>query len=117
MNRHTGRALGDLEHLRQSITDIITTWIGSRIMRRTYGSLVPPLIDQPGNAATRIRLYAAIASALMQWEPRVSLASIVLARVPDQPGRVEITLVGSRDVEGRRAPLTLQMQINAGASA
>lgn len=116
MNRHNGRALGDLEHLRQSIADILTTPIGSRVMRRDYGSLVPALIDQPDNLATQVRLYGAIAGALMRWEPRLALASLKMTRHADHKGRVDITITGTRGHE-RRAPLTLRLQITAGAGA
>ena len=64
MNRHTGRAITGLEHLRQSVGDILSTPIGSRVMRREYGSLVPELLDHPDNDATRVRLNAAVAGAL-----------------------------------------------------
>lgn len=69
MNRHTGRRIEGMEHLRQSVADILSTPIGSRVMRRDYGSLVPALLDQPDNNATQARLRAAVASALMRWEP------------------------------------------------
>ena len=59
---------GDVDHLRQSVADILSTPIGSRVMRRDYGSLVPALLDQPDNNATQARLRAAVASALMRWE-------------------------------------------------
>ncbi|WP_402719017.1 hypothetical protein [Janthinobacterium rivuli] len=58
MHAATGRSLTGLGHLRQSITDILTTPIGSRIRRR-YGSEVPELIDPPLNSATQLRIYAA----------------------------------------------------------
>ena len=45
MHMGTGRAVADIEHLRQSISDILTTPMGTRIERRTYGSMVPDLID------------------------------------------------------------------------
>ena len=32
MNRTTGRTIGDADHLRQSVADILTTPIGSRIL-------------------------------------------------------------------------------------
>lgn len=32
MNLHTGRAIGGQAHLQQSVTDILTTPIGSRVM-------------------------------------------------------------------------------------
>ena len=42
MSRETGRACDDeLAHIRQSIRDILTTPVGSRIKRRDYGSLLP----------------------------------------------------------------------------
>lgn len=68
-----------IEHVRQSIRDIITTPVGSRVMRRSYGSIIPDLIDQPLNQATVLRLYAATAAAIMAWEPRMKLSSISLS--------------------------------------
>ncbi|WP_426088839.1 GPW/gp25 family protein [Janthinobacterium sp. PSPC1-1] len=68
MHAATGRSLTGLGHLRQSVTDILTTPRGSRIRRRRYGSEVPELIDQPLNSATRLRIYAATAFTLRRWE-------------------------------------------------
>lgn len=73
MNRITGGRASHREHVLQSIEDILTTRIGTRVMRRQYGSLVPELVDQPANDATRLRLYAATAMALLSWEPRIRL--------------------------------------------
>lgn len=41
MSATTGRALTEREHLAQSIADILTTPLNTRIMRRDYGSLLP----------------------------------------------------------------------------
>ena len=41
MHRTTGAGLSGIEHLRQSIADILTTPLGTRLQRRTYGSLLP----------------------------------------------------------------------------
>ena len=67
MNVKTGRALVYSAHISQSITDILTTPIGSRVMRRDYGSLLPELIDAPFNGSTLLKLYGAVATALMRW--------------------------------------------------
>ncbi len=40
MSRETGVTLVELEHIRQSVRDILTTPLGSRVMRRNYGSLL-----------------------------------------------------------------------------
>jgi len=76
MSRVTGRPLPRAEHIRQSIADILTTPVGSRIMRREYGSLLPELIDQPGNPTTKLLLMAATVGAIMTWEPRVTIESV-----------------------------------------
>ena len=47
INAHTGQALSGIDHLRQSIRDILTTRIGTRVMRRDYGSRLPTLVDTP----------------------------------------------------------------------
>lgn len=117
MNRNTGRAITGMEHLRQSVGDILSTPIGSRVMRRDYGSLIPELLDAPDNAATRIRMNAAVASALMQGEPRMHLNRIAIARDPNTPGKAEFTLVGSYDSTRRAAPLTLTIPVQGRAAA
>lgn len=76
MNRTQGLALDGTEHIRQSITDILTTPIGSRVMRRSYGSYLFDLVDQPANEANLLLLMAASVHALMLWEPRVSLINV-----------------------------------------
>lgn len=100
MSVDTGRAIEGLRHLQQSISDILTTPIGTRVMRRDYGSLLPELVDQPFNGATRARIYGATASALMRWEPRLRLTRVQI--LPGQePGRFTLDLEGLRtDVPG-----------------
>ncbi|KRA15359.1 GPW/gp25 family protein [Lysobacter sp. Root604] len=95
MDARTGRAIDGIDHLRQSIADILTTPIGSRVMRRDYGSLIPELIDQPFNGATRVKLYGATATALMRWEPRIRLTRIEL-KAGSEPGAFTLDLIGQR---------------------
>lgn len=101
----TGKPLDGLAHLRQSIADILTTPLGSRVMRRTYGSLLMQLIDAPFTGATAVRLYASVAEALMRWEPRIRVRRIALERGADT-GQFILTLDAQRtDVA---TPNTLQ---------
>lgn len=78
MNAVTGKPISGVDHLRQSIADILSTPIGTRIGRRDYGSLLPELIDQPANPAARVRIYAATALALLRWEPRLRVTRVQL---------------------------------------
>jgi phage baseplate assembly protein W len=70
-NAITGKPLQGLDHLRQSIRDILTTPVGSRVMRREYGSRLFQLVDAPLNQRTIADLYAATVEALLRWEPRI----------------------------------------------
>ena len=117
MNSSTGKAISGVAHLRQSIADILTTPIGSRVMRRTYGSLVPQLIDHPDNIATQVRVYAAVASALMCWEPRFRLTRIESLRERDRPGAVLIRLHGTDACGQQIDPLSLQIPVTGTRAA
>jgi phage baseplate assembly protein W len=79
MNADSGRLIGDIEHIRQSVRDILITPVGSRVMRREYGSMLPDLIDQPLNGATLLRAYAATVMALVRWEPRIRITRVQFA--------------------------------------
>ena len=79
MSRDSGRPVADkLAAIRQSLHDIFTTPIGSRIQRREYGSYLFALIDAPMNPANRLRLAAALVDAATRWEPRVTLESAII---------------------------------------
>lgn len=75
-DRQTGMTISDDAHITQSMYDILHTPIGSRVMRREYGSLLSELIDEPDNKATRLKVMSACYIALMRWEPRISLQRI-----------------------------------------
>jgi phage baseplate assembly protein W len=75
----TGKALSGIDHLYQSIRDILTTPIGTRVMRRDYGSRLFDLMDRPMTPALIVDIFAAVAEALDRWEPRFKLVRIEVA--------------------------------------
>lgn len=92
LDAQNGRAVGGIDHLRQSVRDILTTPVGSRVMRRTYGSRLFELVDAPYSNSTKLSIIAATVEALATWEPRIAVESVILRTF--QPGRVIIDLVG-----------------------
>lgn len=98
MSRQTGRALSGVEHVRQSIVDILTTPIGSRVWRRDYGSRLPDLLDNPINAGTLLDIYTASADAIAKWEPRFHLKKIQWAELQPDYGFVGLVLFGDIDL-------------------
>lgn len=103
MNGLDGRALSGIDHLRQSIRDILTTRIGTRAMRRDYGSDLPNLVDRPMNPGLAMDLYAATAKALRRWEPRLRLTRVAIAEA--RPGRITLAMEGLYLPDGREIQL------------
>ncbi len=95
MDRNTGAPLDGDAHLGQSIGDILTTPVGTRVMLRDYGSLLFELIDRPINAATRLLFLAASAEAIARWEPRIRLTRVQFA-TGGADGRVSLDIEGHR---------------------
>ncbi|MDR5887562.1 GPW/gp25 family protein [Vreelandella janggokensis] len=92
MNAQSGRTLSGIDHLRQSLRDILTTPIGTRVMRRDYGSRLYQLVDAPMNNTTLVELYAATAEAVARWEPRFKLTRVRTESA--SPGHILLTLEG-----------------------
>lgn len=104
MNPRNGRRADQLAHLRDSVENILTTPVGSLVMRRDYGSLVPELIDQPLVPATLLRVYSATVLAIARWEPRLRVRGVRQGISSTTPGRATLdidalTVAGDRPAE------------------
>lgn len=117
MNTSTGRAIEEIDHLRQSIHQILFTRVGTRIERRTFGSLLPELIDQPLNDQTVIQLYAATATALIMHEPRLRLTRVQLLVDAQAPGAADLEVAGTALLNGRRREVSLAVPVFQGSAA
>lgn len=107
LNKSTGKAIADQEaHISQSIGDILTTPVGTRVMRRDYGSIIPDLIDQPLNDRTRLRLFSASAAALMRWEPRFKISNITMGITAQGNATVEV----AGTINGQNLTTTTNLQ-------
>ena len=92
MSNKNGEYIDDLEHLKQSIVDILTTPIGSRVVCRDYGSVLFQLIDQPVNRELLPKIYAAVADAIDKWEPRFELEKVTINSIKE--GHITLSLIG-----------------------
>ena len=104
MSRATGAPLAGDSHLIQSIHDLLTTPLGSRVMLPDYGSRLPDLVDQPQNALFEVDLYAATAEALAKWEPRFKLARVQMGQ-RSATGRITIAIEGTIVADGSQVRL------------
>jgi len=113
MNRDTGEAITDINHIRQSMRDILITPEGSRIARRDYGSLLSVLMDQPQNDVLRLQVMAAVYTALSRWEPRVRLSTVNLTS--DFNGSMVVELTGQR-ADGSPVAMSVPVGVNSGSN-
>lgn len=99
VNSSTGKALSGISHLKQSIRDILSTPIGSRVVRRDYGSDIFNLIDAPMNRFTILDLYVASIDAILKWEPRFYPQKIRIFSA--SPGNIEFEFEGINVTDGQ----------------
>lgn len=105
IDQATGKHLSGIDHLRQSIRDILRTKVGERVMRREYGSRVPDIVDRPMTRENIIELYANVGESLARWEPRFRLSQVRIVSASDA-GQIELELTGIYLVDNRA--ITLQ---------
>lgn len=103
MNKHTGKPIAGLEHLKQSIADILTTPLGSRVMRRDYGSNLFSLVDRPYSQALVGDITMATSEALLRWEPRFELQSVSVEMIAN--GKLSLELKGLYLIDGNTVTL------------
>ncbi|HGH3605832.1 GPW/gp25 family protein [Acinetobacter baumannii] len=112
INKNNGQTLETEEQsIQQSIDDIISTPIGSRIMRREYGSLIPDLIDQPINDILILKCYSAIYTAILRWEDRINVSQILNTQVKEN-GLI-FDLEGTSTVTGQNMNLRIPLKMGA----
>ena len=66
-NASTGKSIEGAAWIRQAITDILTTPIGTRVGRRDYGSRLFELTDSTLNKGGLLAIYAATIEAIDKW--------------------------------------------------
>ncbi|MFB9136715.1 GPW/gp25 family protein [Vibrio olivae] len=92
MDMNTGKRLSGVEHLKQSIRKLLSTPLGSRVMRRNYGSKLFELIDNPTNPETVADIISATAEALNTWEPRIRVNRVEVRSA--SKGKVTLAITG-----------------------
>lgn len=100
LDRHTGGTITGWAHVEQSLGKIFSTQFGERVMREWFGSAVPKFLGENMTERTIVRFFAAIASAISQWEPRYSVIKVTPTKV-DRDGTFNAI------IDGEYRPLAL----------
>lgn len=75
--------LGGMDLIRQSVTTILDTEPGERIMLPGFGCGLRRYLMAPNNLTTRTAMAADIRSALETWEPRIELTEVAVTEGDD----------------------------------
>lgn len=113
MDAATGLRITGREHLAQSVSKILQTSIATRVRRRPFGAKAADMIDTPTNGAAILQLYAAAATALMLWEPRLRVRSMSVNVDTDRPGRVLLNVHGEADIGDRTESVSITTTMSA----
>lgn len=106
INAVTGKRLSDWDHVQQSIRIILSTPIGSRVMRRDFGSRLPDLVDAKMTDRNILAIYSESAEAINRWEPRFRMRYGSVTRA-EATGVVAIELYGTYYPNGHRGDYTV----------
>ena len=94
MNRSTGKRLNESAQLLQSIQIILSTPLGSRVMRPDFGSELYNLVDVPLTDINKLRIYKATIEALNKWEKRIKVRKVSATERPEQ-GEIELNIAAT----------------------
>jgi uncharacterized protein len=106
MSRFNGANIDEVEHLKSSIVDILTTPKGSRFHRRNYGSNLFLRLGRTVTDRLFLDLIVDTAEALRMWEPRLKVTRTIVRLDDWSQGRMSIDLHGFYFLAGK--PIRLE---------
>lgn len=107
-------ALSDrVEKLVESMTLVIRTAVGARVMRPGFGAGVDRYVFDPQTEETCFRLAFEVRQALLRWEPRVIVDSVDAVAAGDDGNRIDVTVVFRVDPHRRPSSLVLPFHVEA----
>lgn len=82
----------EVQHITESILQILGTAIQSRVIRRDFGSELRGIVFEPNDPALDTLLDYMIRTAIEKWEPRVIIGPILIDQAEWKIGRLEINV-------------------------
>jgi uncharacterized protein len=90
-NRSVAMAAGDVD-IRESLWILLSTSLGERVMLATYGCDLVSQVFTRLTATTANEIANMVTNAIVQWEPRVTVESVVVTDSADGSGWLQISI-------------------------
>lgn len=81
-----------VQHVTESILQILGTMVTSRVIRRDFGSRMKGIVFDPNDPTLDAHIDYIVRTALETWEPRVIVGPITTDRTEWKSGRIEINI-------------------------
>lgn len=69
----------DVQHIRESVEQILRTSLGERVMLPEFGAGLKNLVFEPNNPVTMSLLEKTLLRDLIKWEPRIEVVDISIS--------------------------------------
>jgi len=80
----------DRNEIDQAILIILSTSLGQRVMRPTFGCRLDELVFAPNDQQTAARARRYVEEAIGMWEPRIRIVSVNVGHDPNDASRLMI---------------------------
>lgn len=116
IDRRTGKVIDNLASAYQGVEVIVSTRIGSRIMRREFGGGVAELLGRLVTPALFAAWKQLIATAIDIWEPRFRVRRVLLDGTVDELrlGKIGLTLEVDYRPRGHLGDFTVERVLSFG---
>lgn len=93
--------------IEQAIFIILSTPVGSRVMRPTFGSRLHELVFAPNNSQTTAQATRYVQDALGMWEPRIEVKDVDVVRDPEEKDTGRLLIKIRYEVKATHDPRSL----------
>jgi len=101
MDDETGKPIPERERIRRAIRDVVLTPVGTRLLRRDYGSDLLRLVDSPIGTSLRVSVAEAIMRALRAWVPNIKVTRVEMSGSESQATEGEVSVKVYYNFEGQ----------------
>ena len=82
----------DEDKIQQAVMVILGTARGERVMRPDFGARLRELVFAPVTSTTKALVVGAVTDALVKWEPRIDVLSVVVDEQAGDPGTLNVNV-------------------------
>ena len=93
--------------LEQAIIIILSTPIGARVMRPTFGSRLHELLFEPNNIQTAAQARRYVEEALGMWEPRIRVKNVDVSPDPQDKDSARLLIQIHYEIKATHDPRSL----------